>query len=219
MADIWVTAFLPDEWRDFVSLADALFPDGVSLLRWEEESFVNGRRSRSIQIVRDETGPTLADVHANAVTRSRAHGFRLERMEGETTTLEGDGRVLALSTAPLPPHISMQLVDRLMQRGAEDYPAIADLFRMTAQAGAANFWKLRRFAELDLETHTRFFPPRTEMTAKGAYDREALCRTLAAAGFVEDGDAWVRERHPVRDEVRLKDDVVVASVVPHHLAR
>lgn len=219
VADIWVTAFLPDEWSDFVSLADALFPDGVSLWRWEEESYVNGRRSRTIQITRDQAGPALEDVVARAVRHSRAHGFRLEKMEDETTTLEDDSRVLALQLSPLPPRITMELVDRLTQRGAENYPAIAELFRMAAQAGAASFWKLRRFAELDLETHTRFFPPQTEMTAKGTYDRTALCTSLAAAGFAEDGDAWIRERHPVRDEVRLRDDSVVATVIPQHLAR
>jgi len=216
MASIWVTGFLPDTWSDVGELVDAFVEEGVGLYRWEEWSHEDGRRSRATHLVPSVGGPSLEEVQSTVIGRAQIAGFRLARIDeqGARTVLAQGDRALSLAGAPLPPRLILSVDDRVAQRGAAQYPAIAEIFRLCASAGAARFAKLHRFAELDLEAQDRFYPPTTEMSASGAYDPSALCAALSGAGFVEDGDVWIREGDVLRAEVKLGDGVVSSVVAP-----
>jgi hypothetical protein len=229
VADLWTTAFLPEGWGDFRALLDAIVCEGAALYRWEEWSHEDGARMRAAYVVRSVDGPTLEDIRHAALERARASGFRLTSLEEETarTVLESDetsalgitrGATLGIALAPFPRQVVLDLHDRMSARGAAQYPAIAELFRLVASAGAARFVRLHRWAELDIEEPDRFYPEASEIVCGGPYDGERLCAELARAGFFEDGDAWLREGNATRAEVRLRDGEVQASVVPSYLA-
>ena len=221
MADLWTTAFLPDGWDDFRELLDAIVCEGAVLYRWEEWSHEDGARVRAAHLVRAPDGPSLEHIGHTAVENARALGFRMSSLEdanARIVMIEGE-RTLGVGFTPFPRMVVVDLHDRMRTRGAGQYPAIQELFRLVAASGAARFSRLHRFAELDVEEPERFFPPTTEMVCRGTYDGGRLCASLADAGFFEDGDAWLREGPVIRSEVRLRDGEVLASVLPSYLAR
>lgn len=222
MADLWTTAFLPDGWDDFRALIDALVIEGAALYRWEEWSHEDGARMRAAHVIRNVDGPPLEDIGHAAIERAHGLGFRVASMEEENvrTVLTDDARrTLGVAFRPFPRQVVIDLHDRMSARGAAQYPAIAEIFRIIAASGAARFVRLHRFAELDVEEPDRFYPPETEIVCGGPYDAARLCRALDGAGFLEDGDVWLREGAAERTEVRLRDAEVFASVLPPHLAR
>lgn len=221
MADLSTTAFLPDGWDDLRELLDAIVCEGAALYRWEEWSHEDGARVRAAHLVRDVDGPALEQIGQIAIQRARAQGFRFKGLDDEssrTVLVQGD-RTLGVELSPFPRQVVIDLHDRMSARGAAQYPAIEELFRMIAAAGAARFTRLHRWAELDVEAPDRFYPPTTDIVCSGAYDGARLCSDLSSAGFFEDGDAWLREGQALRAEVRLRDGEVRASVLPTHLAR
>jgi hypothetical protein len=221
VADLWTTAFLPDGWDDFRDLIDAIVCEGAALYRWEEWSHEDGARMRAAHLIRNVEGPTLEAIGHEAVEGARKLGFRFASLEEENTrtVLHEGERTLGIGFAPFPRQVVVDLHDKMTARGAAQYPAIEEVFRTIARAGAARFVRIHRFAELDVEEPDRFYPPTTEMLCAGPYDAARLCLALESGGFIEDGDTWVREGTAVRTEVRLRDGEVLASVVPEHLAR
>lgn len=216
MADIWVTAFLPEGWADFAKLLGTIASPGASLYRWEEHSFEDGSRRRAAHLIRATDGPSLDSIRSFAIDRARAAGFRLERLEegGAATILVFGDRGLRVGSAPLPPRVTIDLADRVARRGAAEFPEILEAFRLAAQAGAATLESVHRFAELDLEMQNRFGAPTTRARTRGAYDAPALCKALEEASFVEDGDRWVRDDPHLTLEVRLRDGAVEIGVLP-----
>ncbi len=216
MADIWVTAFLPDGWTDFATLLETIACPGAALYRWEEDSFEDGSRRRAVHLIRSDDGPTIDAIRSFAIDRARQGGFRFTRLEdGNATTIltQGD-RALRVGPAPLPPRGPLDLADRVARRGAAEFPALVDPFRLAAIAGAATLERVHRFAELDLEMPSRFGAPTTRARTRGAYDAAALCKSLEADGWTEDGDRWVREETHNTCVVRLRDGAVEIEVAP-----
>lgn len=229
VAELWTTACLPDGWPDFRALLEAIVCEGAALYRWEEWSHEDGARTRAAHVVRTVDGPTLEHIGQVAIERARASGFRFSGREEDNhrTVLAAAGRApglangvtLGIGQAPFPRQVVIDLHDRVPTRGAAQYPAIEEMFRMIAAAGAARFCRLHRWAEVDVEAPDRFYPPTTEVVCRGPYDGGRLCAELARAGFFEDGDGWLREGPVSRSEVRLRDREVHASVLPSHLTR
>jgi hypothetical protein len=233
MADMSLTAFLPDEWADFAKVLETVVCPGASLYRWEEHSLEDGSRRRSAHLIRTPEGPTVDAIRSSAIERARNAGFRFTRLEdgGATTILVDDSRgappsdsaprsaplgdrSLRIGTAPLPPRVTLDLTDRVASRGAAEFPAIVDPFRLAAHAGAATLERVHRFAELDLEKRDCFTGATTRARTRGAYDALALCKLLEEASFVEDGDRWFRDDDRTTTEVRLRDGAVEIAVLP-----
>lgn len=220
MAGLLVTAFVPDAWIELRALLEDLLPDGTGLYRWDEWRFEDGARLRSAAVVRNEGGPSIDDVAAFALDRARARGFHGVAYEDafKRTSLEegATGKLLRIGQLPLPPQVVVDLHEPEAPFELAAFPAVEVMLHLTAQAGAATLRKLHRYAELDLESHDTFFPPTTELSVKGPYDRVALCRALEATDFAEDGDTWTRDADRLHAEVRLRDDVEI-TLVPSRL--
>jgi hypothetical protein len=215
MGDILVTGFLPDGWADFAALLEAVVADGARLWRWEEASFADGRRTRAGFVVQTTGGPKLEAIRATSVARAQMEGWRFVRLDdGDESVFAKDGLALHVGTHPLPPRVGIRLDDRVARRGAAEYPAIVEPFRLAAAAGAAVLESVERSAELDLESLDRFGSPAVRARARGAYDAAALCAALARDGYAEDGDAWLRERPYGLVQVRLRDGAVAIEVDP-----
>lgn len=216
MAGLLVTAFLPDEWIELRGLLADIVPDGTGLYRWDEWWFEDGSRLRSAVVVRNESGPSVDDITAHALERARARGYRPGAYEEafKRTSLEdpATGRMLRIGQEPLPPRVVIDLHEPQAPIDIALFPAAEVMLHLTAQAGASSVRKLHRRAELDLERHDKFFPPSTELSVAGPYDRVAMCRALEATGFAEDGDAWSRDTNRVHAEIRLRDDIEITLV-------
>lgn len=211
-----VTGFLPDGWTEMGALLGALVvADGARLWRWEEASHADGRRRRAGHVVAIATGPKIETIRAEAVARAQMEGWRFTRLDDDgASVFAKDDKTLAIGTAPLPPRVTIALEDKVARRGAVDFPAIVDAFRLAAAAGAAMLERVDRFAEVDLEDPERFGAPTTTASTRGRHDAAALCRALAAAGYAEDGDAWAKEGDGTITEVRLRDEEVTIKVAP-----
>jgi hypothetical protein len=216
VADIFVTGFLPEGWKDFAVLLETIIEDGARLWRWEEHSYEDGKRRRVAHVVQTQGGPKIEVIRATSVARVQMDGWRFARLDGDggASVFTREERELSVGTAPLPPRVTIDLHDRVARRGAAEYPAILDPFRLAAAAGAAMLERVERFAELDLETLDRFAAPTEIARTRGSYDAAALCRSLLGAGYVEDGDAWMKDEGHKTIEVRLKDGAVEIRVAP-----
>ena len=216
MAGLLVTAFVPDEWIELRGLLTDIVPDGTGLYRWDEHWFEDGSRLRSVAIVRNEGGPSIDDIAAHALERTRARGFLPGAYEEafKRTSLEdpSTGRMVRIGQEPLPPHVVIDLHEPRAPIDIAFFPAAEVMLHLTARAGASSVRKLHRRAELDLERHDKFFPPTIELSVAGPYDRVALCQALESTGFLEDGDAWSRDTNRVHAEVRLRDDIEITLV-------
>lgn len=217
MAGLLVTAFVPDEWIELRGLLADIVPEGTGLYCWDEWLSEDGSRLRSVAIVRSERGPSIDDIAAHALGRARARGFRSGAYEDafKRTSLEepGTGKMLRIGQEPLPPRVVIDLHEPRAAIDVALFPAVEVMLHLTAKAGATTVRKLHRRAELDLERHDKFFPPTTELSVAGPYDRVAMCHALESTGFAEDGDAWSRDTDRVHAEVRLRDDIEI-SLVP-----
>lgn len=215
MAGLLVNAFVPDEWVDLRALVDDLVLDGTGLVRWDERHLDGGARLRSLAIARNDGGPTIDDVRTYALDAARARGFRVafyEEAFKRTSLHDGTGNIVRIGQEPLPPRVILELHEPIATLDLVRFPGVTEMLALTAEAGASRVRELHRSAELDLETHDRFFPPSTSFSVRGPYDGVALCRALEGAGFVEDGDAWAREAGRLHAEIRLRDDVHVELV-------
>lgn len=216
MAGLLVTAFVPDEWIELRGLLEDLVPDGTGLYRWDEWNFEDGSRLRSAAVVRNEGGPSIDEIAAFALERARGrgyHGVAYEDAFKRTSLEEGTtGKLLRIGQEPLPPRVVIDLHEPRAPFDLAAFPAVEVMLHLTAQAGAKTLRKLHRHAELDLERHDTFFPPITELSVRGPYDRIAMCAALDATGFAEDGDTWTRDTNRVHAEIRLRDDVEITLV-------
>jgi hypothetical protein len=216
MAGLLVTAFVPDEWIELRGLLADIVPEGTGLYRWDEWWFEDGSRLRSAAVVRNESGPSIDDVAAYALEHARARGWKSGAYEEafKRTSLEEESgdRILRIGQEPLPPRVVIDLHEPRAPIDVALFPAVEVMLHLTAEAGAFAVRKLHRRAELDLERHDKFFPPTTELSVAGPYDRVAMCHALEATGFTEDGDAWSRDTNRVHAEVRLRDDLEITLV-------
>jgi hypothetical protein len=216
MAGLLVTAFVPDEWIELRGLLADIVPEGTGLYRWDEWWFEDGSRLRSAAIVRNEGGPSIDDIAAHALDRARARGWKSGAYEDafKRTSLEdaATGKMLRIGQEPLPPRVVIDLHEPRAPIDVAQFPPVEVMLHLTSRAGASAVRKLHRRAELDLERHDKFFPPTTELSVAGPYDRVAMCQALDSTGFAEDGDVWSRDTNRIHAEVRLRDDIEITLV-------
>ena len=146
------------------------------------------------------------------------------------------GHAVTISPRPLPSRVVVALVEPRAWGGgmrvvpspppsewARDptlLPKVAPLLALASRIAKTRVACVDRFAELDPDPSraARFAPPTLRAVLRGALPLATLCELLAAEGYEEDGDAWVKEAPEGREEVRLHDGGLDLAWVPSELA-
>lgn len=221
MAHPGPSAELPEPWADLRALVDAAAAAGqVRLYRWEEQFTEAGERRCAAHLL---PGPFELEALAPHVV-ARAVELGIAAHEVTIATRQLPARLVVTRIEPRAWGGGMRVVPSPppseWSRDPTLLPRVAALLALASRVAPTKVACVDRFAELDPDPSRggRFAPPTLRALLRGPFVLAAMCELLAAEGYEEDGDAWVKETPEGREEVRLHDGELDLAWVPSELA-